>query len=55
MVRKFRLVFNYHPDNETGAHRTHLRKLVKLVQDRKKQLSKISSTFIKGSSVSLTM
>ncbi|MDP6580371.1 MAG: hypothetical protein QF681_06925, partial [Vicinamibacterales bacterium] len=48
--RRFRLVFNYHPDNETGAHRTHLRKILGHVEARQAASSKISSTFIKGSS-----
>ncbi len=48
--RRFRLVFNYHPDNETGAHRTHLRKIFGHVEARQVAPSKISSTFIKGSS-----
>jgi len=48
--RRFRLVFNYHPDNETGARRTHLRKILGHVEARKAASSKISSTFIKGSS-----
>ena len=50
--RKFRLVFNYHPDNEAGARKTHLKKILKLVKAREKKSSQLSSTFTKGSSAS---
>lgn len=53
--RRFRLVFNYHPDNETGSHKSHLEKVRKLVENREKNSSKLSSTFIKGSSAVFTV
>ena len=53
--RKFRLVFNYHPDNETGACKTHLKKILKHVEARKKSSSQLSSTFIKGSSANFAV
>ena len=52
---KLRLVFNYHPDNETGAHQIHLKKILKHVEARKKRSSQLSSTFIKGSSANFTV
>lgn len=48
--RSFRLVFNYHPDNETGTHRNHLNKIRDLVESRAASSSKLKSSFISGSS-----
>ena len=53
--RNFRMIFNYHPDNETGKHHTHLKKLEKVVRDARKRSKKISFQFIKGSSASFTV
>ena len=48
--RRFRLIFNYHPDNETGSREKHLRKILRTVETGEAASSKLSSTFIKGSS-----
>ena len=51
--RRFRLVFNYHPSNETGKRGAHLSKILKQVKAREKKSSRLSSTFIKGSSAAV--
>ena len=48
--RNFRLIFNYHADNETGKHQTHLKGIHKLVSGRAKKSKKLKFTFVKGSS-----
>ncbi len=53
--RKFRLIFNYHPDNETGARKTHLKRILGHVEARTKSSAQLSSTFIKGSSANFTV
>lgn len=50
-----RRIFNYHPDNETGARKTHLKKILRHVEARTKSSAQLSSTFIKGSSANFTV
>ena len=50
-----RRIFNYHQDNETGARKTHLKKILRHVEARTKSSAQLSSTFIKGSSANFTV
>jgi hypothetical protein len=49
--RSFRLIFNYHPDNELSAeHRRYMKKVLNMVKNRARGSSKLKFEFVRGSS-----
>ena len=58
--RRFRLWFNYHPDNEQPGrsgvkHRAHLRELARRVRSRDRRSRQMGATFLTGSSRTLSV